>query len=46
MIAFFKKELYSSHIIEKAKKQKHYGTKWYRKNIEYNLDLNVCYKNY
>jgi hypothetical protein len=37
MIAFFKKELYSSHIIEKAKKQKHYGTKWYRKNIEYNF---------
>ncbi len=35
MIAFYKKELWSSHILDKAKKQKHYGTKWYRKFIEY-----------
>ncbi len=33
MIAFYKKELQSSHIITTAKKQKHYGTKWYRKNV-------------
>lgn len=35
IIAFYKKELWSSHILDKAKKQKHYGTKWYRKFIEY-----------
>ncbi len=35
MVAFYKKELWSSHILDKAKKQKHYGTKWYRKFIEY-----------
>ncbi len=37
MISFFKKELYNSHIIEKAKKQKHYGTKHYRKTVSYNF---------
>lgn len=35
MIAFYKKELWASHILDKSKKQKHYGTKWYRKFIEY-----------
>ena len=35
MISFFKKELYASHLMEKAKKQKHYGTKFYRKSVEY-----------
>ena len=37
MIAFYKKELWSSHIIEKAKKQKHYNTKRYRKNVSYDF---------
>lgn len=35
MISFFKKELYTSHLMEKAKKQRHYGTKYYRKSVEY-----------
>lgn len=35
MIAFFKKELYSSHLMDKAKKQRHYGTKHYRKTVSY-----------
>ena len=37
MVSFFKKELYVSHLMEKAKKQKHYGTKFYRKSVEYNF---------
>lgn len=35
MIAFYKKELWASHIVDMAKKQKHYGTKWYRKFVEF-----------
>jgi len=35
MIAFYKKELWASHIVDTAKKQKHYGTKWYRKFVEF-----------
>ena len=35
LIAFYKKELTASHIIDVAKKQKHYGTKWYRKFVEH-----------
>ena len=35
MVAFYKKELRTSRILDKAKKQKHYGTKWYRKFVEY-----------
>lgn len=35
VIAFYKKELYASHIVNMAKQQKHYGTKWYRKFVEY-----------
>ncbi len=31
MIAFYKKELWASHIIETKKRQIHYNTKYYRK---------------
>ncbi len=34
LIAFYKKELTASHIVDTAKKQKHYGTKWYRKMVD------------
>jgi len=44
MVAFFKKELWASHIIDKAKKQKHYGTKWYRKFVEYDFPSSRRYK--
>lgn len=37
MVAFYKKELWGSHIIDRAKKQKHYGTKWYRKFVAYDF---------
>ncbi len=37
MISFFKKELYVSHLMEKAKKQRHYGTKFYRKAVTYDF---------
>ena len=37
LIAFYKKELRSSHIIDTAKKQQHYNTKWYRKFVAYNF---------
>ncbi len=37
MISFFKKELYTSHLMEKAKKQRHYGTKFYRKTVSFNF---------
>lgn len=35
MIAFYKKELWSSHIVERAKKQSYYWTKRYRRFVEY-----------
>ncbi|MCX6822784.1 MAG: hypothetical protein NTX91_02180 [candidate division SR1 bacterium] len=35
MVSFYKKELRSSHILDKAKKQKHYNTKWYRKFVSF-----------
>lgn len=44
LIAFYKKELWSSHILEKAKKQKHYGTKWYRKFVSYDFPSARRYK--
>lgn len=31
MVAFYKKELHSSHIVTRARANKHYGTKHYRK---------------
>lgn len=37
LISFYKKELRSSHIVEKAKQQKHYNTKRYRKNVSFNF---------
>lgn len=37
LIAFYKKELWASHILDTAKKQKHYNTKWYRKFVSYSF---------
>lgn len=37
MIQFYKKELQLSHIINIAKEQKHYGTRWYRKTVSYDF---------
>jgi len=37
MVAFYKKELWSSQIVDRAKKQKHYGTKWYRKFVSFDF---------
>jgi len=37
LIAFYKKELRSSHILDTAKKQQHYGTKRHRKSVMYNF---------
>ncbi len=37
LISFYKKELWASHILDKAKKQKHYNTKRYRKFVSYNF---------
>jgi len=37
LIAFYKKELRASHIIETAKQQQHYGTKWYRKFVSFDF---------
>lgn len=44
IIAFYKKELRSSHILDKAKKQRHYGTKWYRKFISYDFPSSRRYQ--
>jgi len=44
MVSFYKKELRSSHILDKAKKQKHYGTKWFRKTQEYDFPSARRYK--
>lgn len=35
IIAFYKKELWASHILDTAKKQKFYGTKRYNKFVDY-----------
>ena len=35
MTAFYKKELRASHIIDTGRKQKHYGTKRYRKFVSF-----------
>lgn len=37
LIAFYKKELWSSHILDTAKKQQFYGTKRYRKFVSFNF---------
>jgi endonuclease YncB( thermonuclease family) len=44
MVAFYKRELWSSHIIDKAKQQLHYGTKWYRKFVEFDFPSSRRYK--
>ncbi len=44
VISFYKKELWASHILDKAKKQKHYGTKWYRKTVSYDFPSARRYK--
>ncbi|MBQ9553476.1 hypothetical protein IJU97_00475 [bacterium] len=44
IISFYKKELWASHILDKAKKQKHYGTKWYRKFVSYDFPSSRRYK--
>lgn len=44
MVSFYKKELWSSHILDKAKKQKHYGTKRFRKTMEYDFPSARRYK--
>ncbi len=44
MVAFYKKELWTSRILDTAKKQKHYGTKWYRKFVEYRFPSARRYK--
>ncbi len=44
MIAFYKKELRASHILDRAKKQQHYGTKWYRRQVEYRFPSARRYK--
>ena len=44
IISFYKKELWASHMLDKAKKQKHYGTKWYRKFVIYEFPSSRIYK--
>ncbi len=44
MIAFYKKELWASHILDIAKKQKFYGTKFYRKTVAYDFPSSRRYK--
>ncbi len=44
MIAFYKKELRASHVLDRAKKQQHYGTKWYRRQVEYRFPSARRYK--
>ncbi len=44
MVAFYKKELRASHILDKAKKQKHYGTKRYKKFVDFDFPSSRRYK--
>ncbi len=44
LIAFYKKELWASHLIDTAKKQQHYWTKWYRKFVKYDFPSARRYK--
>ena len=37
LIAFYKNELWSSHIVDRAKEQKHYGTRRYRRFVSYDF---------
>ncbi len=44
LVSFYKKELWASHIVDTAKKQLHYGTKWYRKFKEFRFPSARRYK--
>lgn len=44
LVSFYKKELWASHIVDKAKKQKHYNTKWYRKFVSFDFPSSRRYK--
>lgn len=44
LIAFYKKELRSSHTLDVAKQQQYYGTKWYRKFVDYRFPSARRYK--
>ena len=44
VIAFYKKELRASHILDKAKKQKHYWTKRYKKFVDFDFPSSRRYK--
>ena len=44
IVAFYKKELRASHILDKAKKQKHYGTKRYKKFVDFDFPSSRRYK--
>ncbi len=44
MVAFYKKELRSSHILDKASKQRYYWTKWHRKFVQYRFPSARRYK--
>ncbi len=44
LIAFYKKELWASHIQNIAKEQQHYGTKWHRKFVEFDFPSARRYK--
>ena len=44
MISFYKKELWASHLLDTAKKQKCYNTKWYRKFVSFDFPSAKRYK--
>lgn len=44
IISFYKKELWSSHVLDKAKKLFFYWTKHYRKTIKHNFPSDRRYK--
>lgn len=44
IIAYYKKELWASHIIDTAKNQQHYNTKWYRRFVAYNFPASRRYR--
>jgi len=44
MVAFYKKELRASYVLDRAKKNKHYNTKRYRKFVSYNFPSARRYK--
>lgn len=44
LIAFYKKEMRASHIQNIAKEQQHYGTKWYRKFVDFKFPSARRYK--